>query len=231
MANLSGTNVAATIRPFTTDDKFATAVANEVQGGLHNVALIADMLAIPKQRRELGMLCSVKEDGVVYKLINNPNTDATTNADWEEFGSSADITKIKVDSATTLSMKLDQIDTALYNKFAIFELYPANETGIAPVELTVPFKAESSFATLSVLSSVVLTDDITVELQYFDTTSSAWLPVSILTVPKTTTTYMITDTFSTVKTFNKDTKFRCDIKSTQSDMTSAQITLAMKMLI
>ena len=65
MANLNGTNVASTIRPFTTDDKFATAVANEIQGGLHNVDLIADMLAIPEQRRELGMLCSVKEDGKV----------------------------------------------------------------------------------------------------------------------------------------------------------------------
>lgn len=231
MANLNGTNVASTIRPFTTDDKFATAVANEIQGGLHNVDLIADMLAIPEQRRELGMLCSVKEDGKVYKLITNPNADSTTNSDWEEFGSSADVTNIKVDSNTTLSMKLDQIDAALYNKFAIFELYPAYETGIAPVELTVPFKAEASFASLSVLSSVVLTQNITVELQYFDTVSSAWLPVSTLTVPKTTTTYTIVDTFSTAKTFNKDTKFRCDVKATQDDMTSVQITLAIKMII
>ena len=85
--NNEGTLVIAPIRPFSVDDTFPTALANEIKGGLHNVDSIAERNAIPEGRRVFGMHVSVPELGSpvilrYYKLLQSPWT--YDNSDWEE---------------------------------------------------------------------------------------------------------------------------------------------------
>ena len=74
MSAINGTNVAAPIRPFDTNDSFPTAFANEVKGGHHTVDDEAARFAIPVQRREKGMLVTQIDTGNVggyENYINN----------------------------------------------------------------------------------------------------------------------------------------------------------------
>lgn len=80
---IRGTNVASPIRPFTVDDRFPTAVANEIKGGLHSYTDIEDLYSIPKQRRQLFMAATVGSD--IYILIKNPDTEETTRSCWKKF--------------------------------------------------------------------------------------------------------------------------------------------------
>lgn len=82
MSTNAGTNVAAPIRPFDSQDTFPVAHANEILGGLHTVSLLSEMYSIPYARRTLGMLCSVEETDMVYKLINNRKFINTNKDDW-----------------------------------------------------------------------------------------------------------------------------------------------------
>jgi len=84
MANLAGTNVAATVLPFTDGDTFATHDAAYGKGGHRTVATFVERNAIPVDRRELLMTVAVVGDGKTYKLITNPAEAATVDADWEE---------------------------------------------------------------------------------------------------------------------------------------------------
>lgn len=86
MAQNIGTLVGAAIRPGSTDDVFATAFANEIRGGHHQVADIAARDAIKEARLELGMLCTTQDTGIVYVLSQ------ITPVVWDVFSAtSADI--------------------------------------------------------------------------------------------------------------------------------------------
>ena len=85
MSTNTGTLVSAAIRPIDSLDTIATAYASEIKGGHHSVATIADRNAIITQRKEVGMLCSVYNDGVnngTYQLVALPNS-------WVIFNSSS----------------------------------------------------------------------------------------------------------------------------------------------
>lgn len=72
----TGTLISAAIRPIDSLDTIATAYASEIKGGHHSVATIAERNAIIVQRKELGMLCSVYNDGInngTYQLVGLPN--------------------------------------------------------------------------------------------------------------------------------------------------------------
>jgi hypothetical protein len=84
MSNLAGTNVAAMVVPFTTEDEYATGYANYIKGGRHSVATLADRNKITKDRREQGMNCYVVETDKTYELKNNPDTQTTSDSDWKE---------------------------------------------------------------------------------------------------------------------------------------------------
>lgn len=79
MSNISGTNVAASIVPFTTDDTYPTHDATYGKGGYREVATIKDRDNIALSRRSTGMMVYVSETNTVYRLINK-----TTN-DYEEY--------------------------------------------------------------------------------------------------------------------------------------------------
>lgn len=68
MTNISGTNLAAGIVPFTTDDKYPTHFAEYGKGGWRSVATILDRDTIPVQRRETGMVVFVQADTTPYRL-------------------------------------------------------------------------------------------------------------------------------------------------------------------
>ena len=68
MANISGTNVAAAIAPFTTEDKFPTHYSKYGAGGWHEVETEAERDLIPEERRVAGMAVYVVENGKLYFL-------------------------------------------------------------------------------------------------------------------------------------------------------------------
>lgn len=73
MAEIKGTNVAAPIVPFTTDDIFATHEAKYGKGGYRTVQTYEDLAKIPEARLEEGMVVYVLEDsnGVgTYQYLN-----------------------------------------------------------------------------------------------------------------------------------------------------------------
>lgn len=76
MAELKGTNVAAGIVPFTSDDKYATHDAEYGKGGFRSVATIAARDAIPTERKTNGMVVAVLSDGKNY---------AWSDGAWEEW--------------------------------------------------------------------------------------------------------------------------------------------------
>lgn len=79
MANISGTNLAAGIAPFTTDDKYATHYAEYGKGGWHSVATISDRDSIPVQRRETGMVVFVQEENIPYRLAADGSWEGLLN--------------------------------------------------------------------------------------------------------------------------------------------------------
>lgn len=68
MANISGTNLAAGIAPFTTDDIYPTHYSRYGHGGWHEVATLADLDLIPLPRRTEGMAVHVNDIGKTYIL-------------------------------------------------------------------------------------------------------------------------------------------------------------------
>ena len=68
MPELLGTNVAAAIVPFTTEDAFATHDAKYGKGGWREVATVEEMNAIPEARRSIGMIVYVQENNTTYQL-------------------------------------------------------------------------------------------------------------------------------------------------------------------
>ena len=77
MADLQGTNIAAPIVPFTTDDTYPTHDSFYGKGGYREVATIAERNSIPDDRRKQGMLAYVVSTGLTYRLETG-----TTNLDW-----------------------------------------------------------------------------------------------------------------------------------------------------
>lgn len=72
---MKGTNISSPLVPFTKDDKYATHDETFGRGGYRSVSSIAEMNAIPAERRKEGMLVNVLNDRI-YQLKNNSFVDA-----------------------------------------------------------------------------------------------------------------------------------------------------------
>ena len=83
MANISGTNLAAKIVPFTTDDTYPTHEDIYGIGGLMSVADVSARNLIPSTRRKEGMKVAVISEGITYELKGG-----ITNSYWQSFGPS-----------------------------------------------------------------------------------------------------------------------------------------------
>ena len=80
MANISGTNIAAPIVPFTTDDSFATHDSQYGKGGWREIKTYNEINSIPKNRQTEGMAVYVVETEELYIL---------KNSNWHLFKASA----------------------------------------------------------------------------------------------------------------------------------------------
>ena len=85
MANISGTNLAAPIVPFTTDDFFPTHLAQYGKGGWRSVNTLADRDAITDARLELGMSVYVVSEQTLYVLTSLDTTTTPYTKTWSEF--------------------------------------------------------------------------------------------------------------------------------------------------
>ena len=73
MARNIGILITAPVRPFDSEDIYATALSNEVRGGHHSYETVAERNAIPVLRRQIGMKATVTNDGVnngTYELLS-----------------------------------------------------------------------------------------------------------------------------------------------------------------
>lgn len=104
MANINGTNVAAKIVPFTTDDSYATHDEQYGVGGYRTVASVTEMNNIPSARRKEGMLVNVTGDKI-YKLVNGSFVDASLGG-----GGSGSLEIIELPSAVALLSSTSTVD-------------------------------------------------------------------------------------------------------------------------
>ena len=79
MANINGTNLAAPIVPFTTNDTFPTHYAKYGKGGYRTVATITERDGIFTALREEGMEVYVVETSKKYALVGG-----ISNTNWVE---------------------------------------------------------------------------------------------------------------------------------------------------
>jgi hypothetical protein len=87
--------LAGIITPSDTRDTYAVTDAIYGKDGLRNVDTIAEMLAITKDRRRIGMMVGVgitATSGNYYYLINDPAGDTTLITDWKTFQPGGSIT-------------------------------------------------------------------------------------------------------------------------------------------
>jgi hypothetical protein len=96
MAAITGTVIlSGVISPSDTRDTYAVTDSQYGKDGLRNVNSIPDMLAIPKDRRRVGMMVGVAitaNSGNYYYLVNDPPEDTTVLTDWKVFNPGGSIT-------------------------------------------------------------------------------------------------------------------------------------------
>lgn len=83
MTAIPGTNIAAKIAPFDTNDIYATHEAQWGRDGYRSVANITERNAITADRRKEGMLVYTLADDTVWQLYGG-----ITNSNWRTFSSS-----------------------------------------------------------------------------------------------------------------------------------------------
>lgn len=80
MSNIAGTNIAAPIVPFTTEDSYATHDSQYGKGGWREIQTYNEINSIPKNRQSEGMAVYVVETEELYIL---------KNSNWNLFKASA----------------------------------------------------------------------------------------------------------------------------------------------
>lgn len=108
MADIKGTNVAATIAPYTTSDTYATHDEQYGIGGYRTVNTVAEMNAIPAARRKEGMLVNVINDKI-YKLDGNNNF---VDAKLGGGGGGGDVNTYQVDTTKLNFQQINDGDSA-----------------------------------------------------------------------------------------------------------------------
>ena len=145
MADIKGTNVASKIVPYTTSDNYATHDEEYGRGGYRTVNTVAEMNAIPADRRKEGMLVYVKNDK--YYRLNSSNTFVDAG-----IGSSGGSGNVKVLTTPDLFydgrnkyLNLNSNDCAIIksldnNNYKKVQLYyvgaPTGDDGIFPVNIS-----------------------------------------------------------------------------------------------
>ena len=179
--SIPGTNVASAIRPFTEEDKFATAYANEIKGGLHNYQALEELFALPKDRREIYMFCAVGED--LYQLIRNPDTETTDFSCWKKIDFNNE-NMIIDDTEVNLSQYLSEMNIKASTKYFQFVNYVYEDGTMAGIEILCPFSCKLNKITSVVPVDTTLSRDIVMNCQYFAT--NVWNTVTSVTINAST---------------------------------------------
>lgn len=111
MAIISGTNLAAGIVPFTTEDTYPTHYSSYGKGGHRSVQAISNRDSLPIALRELGMTVYVIDVNKTYRLTSN----ISLNTGWIEEGSSS--------------------SSSISNLYNIQELPNPSATGVIDIDL------------------------------------------------------------------------------------------------
>ncbi len=167
---IRGTNIASTIRPFTTEDKFPTFIANEGKGGCHQCNSIEEMYKIPYDRREIGMLCTIGSS--IYILKNNPENKDTSQDDWLKLAISID--DLSMDDIP-LKTYLSGVKDKSYTKYIQFVQY--SDIG---AEVIMPFACDLTKITSCVPVDTVLSADLSIQLQQY--TNTKWNTLATVSV-------------------------------------------------
>ena len=227
MSTINGTNVAATIRPFDTNDNFPTTYADEAKGGLHIVSAHADLLTIPYARREIGMKVVVTGEAYsVYTLIDDNKAATTVEADWEKIPVKASEVNVTNSDGTVtpLSDTITKIKSSSDYRYVVFCLQPV-EVGVSPVEIMLPFAGAIESITANSQSTVALTKDIDIDLE---TSTGAWTKAATVVISNTSATKSGTVTLSTPLPVAATAKLRCNITSVTDKIDSLQVVVTIK---
>ena len=224
MASKKGTNVASPVTTFTDGDIYATAFADEIQGGLHTEATTVARNAIPLPRRKLGMHCQVI-GGKVYRLINEPGTATTADTDWEEVVPSA--VDIKTKDGTTVEAKLSLLSDEVADKQIVFAITHADVVvGENALEQTIPFKGTINTLVANVPFGTTLTKDATFQIEQYN--GSTWSIVDTITIPVGSASKYATKALATPVAVNLLDRLRVNILSIQDGVESVNILVGIK---
>ena len=225
MSAINGTNVAAPIRPFDTNDSFPTAFANEVKGGHHTVDDEAARFAIPVQRREKGMLVTQRDTGKTYKLITDSQNATLNKNDFEEFGGTAEAKDIQVTTTKTLDIILDEMK----KKWIVFILNGMSKAEPGSVEVHLPFKECVDSIRVSVPAEAILTTTgVEVQLERWDEIGENWVRVDNSIVLNDITLNSVEADLSKVAppiVLNANTRLRCNVLQKQSSITNFEVSV------
>lgn len=225
MSAINGTNVAAPIRPFDTNDSFPTAFANEVKGGHHTVDDEAARFAIPVQRREKGMLVTQIDTGKTYKLITDSKDATLKKEDFEEFGGAAEAKDVKVTNTKTLDVVLDEMK----KKWIVFILNGMSKAEPGSVEVHLPFKAAVGSIRVSVPAEAILTTTgVEVQLEQWDEIGESWAKVdkSIVLNDNTLNSVEVDLTQAAQPiVLEANTRLRCNVLQKQSSITNFEVSV------
>lgn len=78
-----GTLISSPIRPLSPGMTIATALSNEILGGLHSVQTLSDRDLITTDRRQFGMLVYIINDDDFYQLKQVSSPDISDNLNWD----------------------------------------------------------------------------------------------------------------------------------------------------
>lgn len=106
MSNIAGTNVAAMLAPFTTEDRYPTHNSIFGKGGAKEVQTISERDAIPTERLSDGCTCYVVATGLTYRWLNNAWTEVQGGG-----GAGGGVVRLTQSEFNALSPKSD---TTLY---------------------------------------------------------------------------------------------------------------------
>jgi hypothetical protein len=219
-----GTIISSPIRPATTADTYPTAYADELLGGYHSVASIAERNAIPYARRKLGMQCIVIANKVYskYTLINNPTTDATQDSDWNQDIFSASDIKLS-DGTTTIESELETNNTLASNKYIQFSI-ATNSVNGNDDEFVSPFNATIKAISISVPISTILSSDITAQLEKYDGTQ--WISIQQISIPLASASKSNSATLNNPYSLSINDRIRFNITKIQLDIVVLNATIS-----
>ena len=225
MANISGTNVAAPIRPFSTEDSFPTALSNEIQGGLHSTDTKANMFKIPAARRDLGMLVYVDADKRFYQLKINPSTEETQDSDWDD---ALIASSILFPDGKNLEEKFDQTTSATSDRHMIFNLQDADNTGSNGIELRVPFKASIKSIDAAVpIAATLDSSGIEFKVETYNAIASNWVEVKTVRLDNTSTNNSVSVAVTGI-VVEKMTRFRINVTATIPSIKNLEVIITLE---